>query len=86
LKVYVNYYGETPEAERPRDPLRPGEIYDIQFNREPVWRIEGREEAEWRLNELRSMQVHVNQHCCDLEIEELPEGQFAICCANHAAF
>lgn len=40
------------------------------------------EEARRELDLLASMRVHVKEHYCQLELEEI-EGKFAIICTEH---
>jgi hypothetical protein len=88
MKVYVRGYDtktdDEIEAERRRlSPFALIEPIVVVYSDSPTWRIPLESEAVWRLVDLQTAHVHVGQHFCEFSIEELPEGDFAIVCAEH---
>jgi hypothetical protein len=88
MKVYVYGYrartDEEIEAERRKlPPFTLIEPVIVSYHENPEWRIPLESEAVWRRDELQNALVHVGPHYCEFSIEELPEGDFAIVCAEH---
>jgi hypothetical protein len=83
MKIYVVGYRQRGETDPKIDPLRPWENVDVQFSpNRGDWLMEYKEEARRELDLLTSMRVHVKEHYCQLELEEM-EGTFAIICTEH---
>jgi subtilisin-like proprotein convertase family protein len=81
--MYVVGYRQRREVEPLVDPRRPWENVDVQFS--PIrgdWLMEYNDEAQRELGLLTSLRVRVNDHYCQLELEE-KEGTFAIICREH---
>jgi hypothetical protein len=74
VKVYVIAYKVMPDEKT---------AYDVRFNKEPEWILEYREFAARELDFLRSLQLHVGSHYCELKLEKLGEDKFAIFCGRH---
>jgi hypothetical protein len=85
MKVYVLGYQQKDEdkVEPPKRPFDHVENVDVQYCKEPEWKIMLRGLAESELRILRDMRVHVGSHYCEFSVEELPEGEFAIVCLSH---
>ena len=85
MKVYVRGYRPRDEdkIQPPKRSFERVENVEIDFSREPDWKIGFRELADTELRILSEMQVHVGPHYCQLAVEELAEGQFAIICPIH---
>lgn len=85
MKVYVLGYRQkdADKVEPPKRPFERVENVDVQYCKEPGWKIGFRELAESELRILREMNVHVGQHYCEFTVEELREGGFAIICPSH---
>lgn len=85
MKVYVLGYRQKDEdkVQPPKRPFDPIENVDVQYCKEPDWKIALRELAESELLILCAMRVHVGSHYCEFSVEELPEGAFAIVCLSH---
>jgi|GEM_PF-1856629 hypothetical protein len=85
MKVYVRGYRQKDKDKvlPPKRPFDPIEDVDVQYCKEPDWKIPLRELAEPELRILRDMRVHVGSHYCEFSVEELPDGAFAIVCLSH---
>jgi hypothetical protein len=85
MKVYVRGYRQkdADEAQPPKLLFERAEDVEVQYCKEPDWRIAFRELAESELRILTDMRVHVGLHYCEFAVEELPEGEFAIICPSH---
>jgi hypothetical protein len=85
MKVYVLGYRQKDKGkvEPPKRPFERIEDVEVQYCKEPEWKIAFRELAESELRILSEMHVHIGPHYCELAIEELPEGEFAIVCPAH---
>jgi hypothetical protein len=85
MKVYVLGYRQKDKdkVQPPKRPFDPIEGVEVQYCKEPDWKIETREWAELELRILRDMRVHVGSHYCEFSVEELPDGAFAIVCLSH---
>jgi hypothetical protein len=85
MKVYVLGYRQKDKdkVQLPKYPYDRIEDVDVQYCKEPDWKIELRELAESELRILRGMRVHVGSHYCEFSVEELPDGAFAIVCLSH---
>ena len=81
MKIYVIGYKTMPDERL--DPEKTWENVDVWYSREPEWTMDYREEAVREFDMLGKMRPHVREHSCDLELEELPDGKFAICCKEH---
>jgi hypothetical protein len=81
MKIYVLGYKSKPEERL--DPKRPWENIDIWYSKEPEWTMDYREEAVREFEMLTKMRPHVQEHFCDLELEELPDSKFSIFCKDH---
>jgi hypothetical protein len=74
---------------RPKEPLRQGypedplAHYDIGYSAEPAWTMHTREEAEAECGILRGLRVHLGEHYCSLDVEVLPNSEYAIVCLTH---
>lgn len=83
MKVYIVGYRTRGENEPLVDPRKPWENTDVQFS--PVrgdWVMDYKEYAQRELDILSSMRVRMNEHYCQLELEE-EDGAFAIICRDH---
>lgn len=85
MKVYVRGYRQknTDKVQPPHRPFERVEDVEIEYCKEPDWKIAFRELAESELRILTDMRVHVGSHYCEFAVEELPEGEFAITCPAH---
>jgi hypothetical protein len=85
MKVYVRGYQQkdADKVQPPRRPFERVEDVEVEYCKEPDWRIAFRELAESELKILTDMCVHVGSHYCEFAVEELPEGEFAIICPSH---
>jgi hypothetical protein len=88
MGTYVLGYQPKPEQEL--DPAKPG-VYDrvnprdieVQFSDKPEWTFGALEFAEAQFGLLNSIRVHVGQHYCKFEVENLGEDRFTIVCKSH---
>jgi hypothetical protein len=71
MKVYVSGY-------RPNDATFGGQP-EIGYDIEPKWRMVLWQEAVRECQILNNYAVHIGEHCCEVSIEKLPEGDFAMC-------
>jgi hypothetical protein len=55
----------------------------VDYTPVPVWLLLNPQEAELHLRQLRLLRPHIGGHWCDLALEALPEGYFAIVCDTH---
>jgi hypothetical protein len=85
MKVYVLGYQQKDKdkVQPPKRPFDPIEDVDVQYCKQPEWKITLRELAESELRILRDMRVHIGSHYCEFSVEELPDGAFAIVCLSH---
>jgi len=83
MKVYALRYRQEDDVQPPKRPYDPIEDVDVQYSKQPDWKITLRELAAPELRILRNMRVHVGSHYCEFSIEELPDGAFAIFCLSH---
>ena len=86
MKVYVLRYGPTAKqetGERQKSPSDRLENTEVEYSREPVWRMPSLRLAKGERDLLCEMQVHVGPHYCEFSVEELPEGDFALVCLSH---
>ena len=85
MKVYVRGYRQKDKDKvlPPKRPFDPIEDVDVQYCKEPDWKIPLRELAEPELRILCGMHVHIGLHYCEFSVEELPDGAFAIVCLSH---
>jgi hypothetical protein len=86
MKAYVTGYRSADKEKEPRGKVPPFGLkdnVDVGFHRHAEWRMSFQEEAKAELQILQGMKVHVGGHFCELSIEELPEGDFAIVCLSH---
>ena len=85
MKVYVRGYRQkdADEAQPLKRPVERIEDVEVQYCKEPDWRIAFRDLAESESKILTEMRVHVGPHYCEFVVEELPEGKFAIVCPSH---
>jgi len=81
MKIYVLGYKTMPDERL--DPKKPWDNIDIWYSKEPEWLMDYREEAVRELDMLTQMRPHVQEHYCDLELEELTDSKFAIFCKVH---
>jgi hypothetical protein len=64
------------------DPLRPWEKFDVFYGPNPKLEFT----YEWatkRLSWLQTEKVHVGEHFCELDVESVGDGKYAIACSNH---
>jgi hypothetical protein len=86
MRIYVTGYQMKAEflAQRQRGETIPRhDIYDISYHAEPHWQFLFRTRAEMELVLLESMQPHIGDHYCRLEIEHLGKEEYAIVCNDH---
>ena len=79
--MYVRGY-DTIEPAPPTRPFMPVENIAVEYSETPEWRFSVFH-ADYELRTLRSMNVHVGEHCCDFALEELAEDEFAVVCESH---
>jgi hypothetical protein len=82
-KMYVVGSRTRKEDEPPIDPRKPLENIDVWFS--PArgdWLMDYKQHAQRELDLLTSSRVHVDEHYCQLELEE-EDGTFAIVCREH---
>jgi hypothetical protein len=85
MKAYVTGYRSKEKDEKQSKESRfehKGNV-DVFFHKDVNWRMQSLEEAKAECQCLRAMKVRVGEHSCDLSVEELPEGDFAIVCLSH---
>ena len=73
MRLYVASYGPLNE----KCPVL------VSYSLRPSSLIASREDADLQCARLNRMQVHVGQHSCEFEVEELDGGEFALACINH---
>lgn len=56
----------------------------VAYSDKPEWVIPSGDEAEMECKTLNRLNVHVGTHLCNFSVEELPSGEFAVICADHA--
>jgi hypothetical protein len=87
MKAYVTYYGPEPklseEETQEEKEARLARPIVVQFHKGPHWTLPAKHLADVELAILERQRVFVGQHFCELSLEELPGGEFAIACLNH---
>lgn len=84
-KVYVLGYKtlDKDEIVPPKRPFDRVENVGVRFAAEPVWKFPDLATAKLECANLTQMVVHVGPHYCDLSVEALEGGEFAIVCLSH---
>jgi len=87
MKAYVLDYGLTPEPGTSKTKIsRGGEKppqYEVLFGHKPDWSLGAISLAKAECDFLNSLKIHVGQHRCHFEIEEVRRSVFAIVCKDH---
>jgi hypothetical protein len=83
MKAYVTQYRSKRHDDQNEHHFGPTGNVDVIFHRHPEWEIVSEEEAKTECRLLQNMRVHVGEHYCELSVEELPKGTFAIVCLSH---
>ena len=85
MKIYVTGFRPQPEHEEALKSGKaiPGDTHDVSYNVEPRWTFPRKELAESELKILQDMWVHVDDHYCQLQVEQVGDEEFAIVCTDH---
>jgi hypothetical protein len=85
MKAYVTgYQSKKQEKTGEKTHFGPHEgNVDVIFHKQVKWRMESVEEAKAECGFLQGMKVRVGEHYCELSVEQLPGGNFAIVCLSH---
>jgi hypothetical protein len=76
--MYIVGWKDRPQI----DPLRPWEKFDVFYCPKPKLEFT----YEWatkHLSWLQAEKVHVGEHFCELNVECVGDGKYAIACDNH---
>jgi hypothetical protein len=82
MKTYVHGYGPKEKKQTGQEATPQYEI-EVEYTKDPQWRMPFREFAECEREDLQRMKVHIADHYCDFSVEELPDNEFAIVCLSH---
>lgn len=77
MKVYVSGYEKVSIASRKLEELR------IWFSKDPEWTMKDGIDALLEYAEICQTRIANKSHQCNFDIEELPNGRYAIFCEDH---
>jgi hypothetical protein len=86
MKMYVSGWDIRPEFKEANEagtPIPDAESSDVFYNPNPVWTFPSKEHADVEFRIAQRMRFHVGLHYCEVELEQLASGEFAIVCNDH---
>lgn len=87
MKAYVLDYRLTPERGTLKTQISGSEEepppYEVLFGHKPHWSLGAISLAKAECDILNSLGIHIEQHHCHFEIEEVRRSVFAIVCKDH---
>jgi len=86
MKIYVTGFKESAEykeAVKSRKPVSAEDSHDISYNVEPYWTFPEKKLAESELRILQQIRIHMGNHYCQLEVEQVGEEKYAMFCNDH---
>jgi hypothetical protein len=86
MRMYVTGFDlkhDYKDAVAAGKPVLEEDSSDVFYSPRPLWTEPTREIAELRVAELHRVRIHVGDHYCKLDVEQISGSEFAMVCNDH---